>query len=111
MILQDAGARELHLLGTCFSDSFQPAALDPGQLPMAAASSLQEAVEQVTGAVQPLLRLDSDEVDFGACAASAGPQYIVVPVHNDSGTPQTRAASLQIGLLEDALLRGVMTLL
>ena len=110
-ILQDAGARELHLLGTCFSDSFQPAALDPGQLLMAAASSVQDSMEQMTATVQPLLRLDSDEIDFGACAASAGPQYIVVPVHNDSGVPQAVAASLHIRLLEVAPLRVAMILL
>ena len=42
-------------------------------------------VEQAAGGVQPQLRLDTDQLDFGSCAATAGAHYIVVPIQNESG--------------------------
>ena len=85
--MQDVGAKELHLLGTCFSDSFQPAALDASQLgvPESSSEQAESSRHDTDGAKQPLLRLQTDQVSFGPCAASAGAQYIVVPISNESG--------------------------
>lgn len=88
--MQDAGARDVHLLGTCFSDSFQPASLETSQLLQPSQESSEgsasaASTEREAHGLPPLLRLQTDEIDFGACAALAGPQYIVIPVHNESG--------------------------